>query len=188
MAQGKFEVEYSLGGKDAYNIGYVITDAAAINEWQQVVDNISANWAANIMPSMSNDLTMVGVSLLEIDGVIAVDSQQGNGTIGGTVRPAESILSSVCITKADSTSRYKGRWFIPGVPDSEVSAGGVIGPAWGLNLSLQFQVSQTNLNPVFNSFLANRHSISGLPGQFAYAAIESFGYVEYVAVQERRRF
>lgn len=187
---GQFTVSYTLDGKDALNVGYITTVATEISEWQQIVDNIAANWAANIMPSLSNDLSMGDVELKDLDSPITVIGQPPANTVGGTNSTAESILSAVVISKIDSTSRRKGRWFIPGVPVSQVSAGGTIGPVWGLNLAAQFQVSQVNLLPIFQTQMANRHVTVPIPGatQEVFAPIESFSYSPTVGKQGRRRF
>lgn len=101
---GCFTVPYTIGGKDALNVGYITTVATELAEWQDIVDNIASNWAANIMPSLSNDLEIGPVTLKDLDSPIEVNSGAITGTVGGQAVTSESILSALVITKSDSTS------------------------------------------------------------------------------------
>lgn len=183
---GQFTVSYTMDGKEALNVGYILTQAASQSDWQAVADNIAANWAANIMPSLSQQLTMGDVRLKDLDGPIEVIASPPAGTTGSQVGESESIMSAVVITKLDPSSRRKGRWFIPGIPVYNVTAGGTVNATWAFNLANQFQVSQVNLNPVFGSEFANRHVIG--PGQVGFVGISSFGFSPTIGKMGRRRF
>lgn len=185
MANSQMIVTYEQGGREALNIGYVSGDWSNSSELDQVAQNIYDNWAANIMPSLSDDCVLRSVELRDLDDVFIGNSAAGSGTPGGEAGNAEAINSALVITKSDGASRRDGRWYIPGVGNSRVSAGGNVDAAWAGNLALQFQVCQVNLNPVFNSFYMNRHKVG--VGGFLYANITSFGFLSTIGSQRGRR-
>lgn len=137
------------------------------------------------MPSLSDDCTLIGVECRDLDDIYIGNAGGGAGFPGGEAGNAESINTALVITKTDPTSRRQGRWFLPGVGNSRVSAGGLVDLPWAANIALQFQVSQQNLFPVFNSQMANRHKVG--VGGFVYAPISSFGFLPVIGTQRGRR-
>lgn len=186
MATAQFIVKYEQAGKEALNIGYVSGDWSNAVELAQVADNIYQNWGANIMPSLSVDCTLTGVECRDLTDVYVGNAGGGGGFPGGNPGTAEAISTALVITRTDGASRRQGRWFLPGVPSAEVNAAALVNLGWAANIAGQFQVSQLNLGPVFNSAMMNRHKIPNT-NTFLYASIEGFGFLPIAGVQRDRR-
>lgn len=190
MPTAEFIVRYDQENLNLLNTGFVIHDTPGVPSLQLIADNIAANWAANIMPSLSNQVTLGSVELLSLDGPEIAISNAGSGTDGGRTIAGLPVNNALVIQKFDPSSRRAGRWFIPGVPESEAGAGDQVNLPWANNLAQQFAASQANLAPVDNAVMANRHKIGEVaPGSpvYAYAPITGFGFLSRIGSQSRRR-
>lgn len=190
MPTAEFIVRYDQENLDILNTGYVIHDTPGVPSLQLIADNIAANWAANIMPSLSNQVTLGSVEVLSLDGPELAISNAGSGTDGSQAVPSLPVNNALVIQKFDPSSRRAGRWFIPGVPEDQAGGGDQVNLPWANNLALQFGASQANLAPVDNAVFANRHKVGEVaPGSpvYAYAPITGFGFLSRIGSQSRRR-
>lgn len=185
MASAQFNVNYLQGGKEAVNVGYVLGNWADSNELEQVAQAIFDAWGAFIMPNLSQECAVTGVEAFDTQDVYQGFSS-GTAIAGGVARPPENISSALLITKADQSSRRKGRWYIPGVPDNNTGAGGEIDPGWAANVVTSFIACDNAVQATFDAKFANRHKTSAVSTFIA--PITTYGFRPFIGVQRGRRF
>lgn len=188
MATAEFCVFYDYDGKDACNTGYVIHDALTIADFQAVANAVWTNWCANIMPSLVTAIETTQMTMKDVAGPWEANAVTASTKTGGNVGAGLPPNCAVAINRTDSSSRFKGRWFMPGIPETVVDNAGVVTAAFGSNLAAQFAVTNANILATFNARLANRHKVGAVPGSFAYVSVDSFSYIATVASQKQRRF
>ena len=189
MALAQFRIEYDQGGLAVLNTGFLRFNTDTQQGFEDAANILAANWAANILPSMSQDITMGDVILEEVDGVKIANSILGLGQPGSIARPSTPVNVAAVITRSDLSSRRKGRWFLPGVPDDKVDAGAAVDPAWYSNLRAQFDVTAANLAAQDQTEFMNRHNTAGPnnPPNYVYALVVAFGITSKIGSQSGRR-
>jgi len=188
MATAEFCIFYDQDGKNACNTGYIIHDALTISDFQAVADAFWNNWCSLVIPNLSNAIETTQMVMKDVDGPWEVNAATAVSKVGGTVIPALPPNCAVGLTRTDAISRYKGRWYIPGVPESDVDDAGNILPSFGSNLAANFPTIATNMLGFSNAKIANRHAVGGLPGSYVYVSVDSYGYISTVVSQKQRRF
>ena len=185
MASAQFTLEYQQGGKTAFNVGYVLGNWADSDELEQVAQSIFDNWGNFVMPNLSNECSLIAAAAFDTQDVFQGFSQ-GTAVPGGVSRPPENISSALIITKSDQSSRRKGRWYLPGVPDNNTGAGGAIDPGWAANVVVDVLAADTAIQATFDAKLANRHKTG--PLSTFIAPITGYSFRPFVGVQRGRRF
>jgi len=188
MATDEFCVFYDYAGKDACNTGFVIHQALTLADFQDVADALWENWCAQIMPNLVNTISTTALVLKDVDGPWETNGATAVSKVGGIVTPGLPPNCAVAINRTDSISRYKGRWFVPGISEGSVGNDGEVSATFGANLASQFTLVNTNMFSFSSAQIANRHAVSGLPGQYVYVSVDSFSYIPYVTSQRNRRF
>lgn len=190
MANAEWAIEYEQSGLPVFTTGFAITVGDTPQELSDFMQALMANWAANIMPSLSQDVVIIGSEIKSLDSAAAATVVTGAGTAGGQLEDSSPVNVCAVINRKDSSSRRDGRWFLPGVPESKVNGGATLDSAWYSNLVAQCAVVQANVISTLTGGLANRHKVGENPDLspiYSYVEVQTFGGTGIVGSQSRRR-
>lgn len=92
-------------------------------------------WADYLQPLLSNELLYNGVKTQQVYPTREAPAETLEGTpeTGALVSPATNGTNAVLVAEYGETwgPRYRGRMFIPGLPESQISAGRINGSDYG---------------------------------------------------------
>lgn len=117
--------------------------SAAGGDFEAAADGAFAAWGANIMPSVSDEYTLDHVTLYvgQDGGPPLVYDSTLTGSAGGlTNAPLPQNCAHLVRKRTDAAGRRgRGRFYIPGVPEGEVTPTGVLSTTYvdGMTASAQ---------------------------------------------------
>jgi hypothetical protein len=128
---GTYQVvhKYTLLGQEIRNVFYYVTSVGepSDSEWQDIADEIRADWVAEMRSFVVDDYTIYGIDYRRVDiaGLLTFSKSFTAGSSSGsdTADPLPTQIAMLVSNKGTTTKPNRARSYLAGFGDSDVSAG-----------------------------------------------------------------